>query len=95
MNYEKKPAKHDKQVKPEMVEEVISLANKRFEVPDGYQYLKYYEEVDLLVIRYSNTDAVISKSDMEKGLIYNFDNEGNLTGIEVLDLYDKFTEESE
>lgn len=79
----------------EIKAQLLALANERFELPEGHINLRYYEDVDLLAIRYSNTDSVISKDDIAKGLIYDYDSAGNLTGIEVLDLYGKFTEEDE
>lgn len=81
------------QMEAELTEKVLALANERLEVLKGYGYLEYYDDVDILYIPYSNTDSVISKSDIEKGLIYDFDSEGKLTGIEVIDFYGKFVEE--
>ncbi len=81
------------QMESEIEAKVLSLANERFEVPKGYEYLKYNDEVDVLIISYSNTASVISKDDVDKGLVYDFDSEGKLTGIEVIDFYGKFAEE--
>lgn len=81
------------QMEAEIMAKVIALANERLEVPEDYTYLKYYDDVDVLYISCSNTNSVISKGDIEKGLVYDFDSEGKLTGIEVIDFYGKFVEE--
>lgn len=79
-------------IERKMEEEVLSLASERFEVPKTYRYLKYYDEADLLFIRYGDADSVISHDDIDKGLLYDFDADGNLTGIEVWDFYGKYPE---
>jgi hypothetical protein len=82
----------------EIKAKVLALANERFEVPEGHIFSRYHEDVDVLVIGYisnrpddSKVGVEISKEDMEKGLIYNFDSEDKLKSIEVLGFYGKFT----
>lgn len=72
---------------------IIALANERFDVPKGYNYLKYYDDVDVLYINYSNNKAVIGDDDLDKGLVYDLDSNNNIVGIEVLNLFGKFTNE--
>jgi hypothetical protein len=74
----------------ENVEELIKLARKRVSFSRNWQSVKYYRDVDLLAVRFSDNPATHSKDDIEKGLIYNYDAEGNLANIEILDLYDIF-----
>lgn len=80
---------------PENIDEVLALVSDRFEFPKDFNRLKYFSDVDVLVIGYSRTDSVISDSDDEKGLIYNYDIKDNLTSIEVLDVYGKFIEKED
>ncbi len=93
------PGRTVERMDSEINAKVLSLANERFEVPKGHIYLKYYKDVDVLVIGYrsnrpddSKDDSVISKENTDKGLIYNFDSEDRLKNIEVLGFYGKFTE---
>lgn len=76
----------------ENVRELLKLARKRASFPRNWLQVKYFREVDLLVIRFTDTPATHSKGDIEKGLIFNYDAQGNLSNIEILDLYDIYTE---
>ena len=94
------------EMEAEMKAKVISLANERLkvprsfkrhrrnslirQVPEGYNYLKYYDEVDLLFIRFGNQKSVRTEDDALEGLIFNFDKDKNLVSIEIIDFYDKF-----
>ncbi len=70
--------------------ELLKLAGERLKLPSGNLQLKYQSEVDLLVIRLNDGKSTYSKSDMQKGLIYNYDARNRLVSIEVLDLYEVF-----
>lgn len=74
---------------------VLALANERFEVPDGHIYLRYYDDVDLMEIGYSNNKYAKTKGDVSKGLVYNFDYKGKIASVEIMDFYGKFVEEDE
>lgn len=76
----------------EIEAKVLALANERFEVPEGHKYFKYFDDVDLMVIKYSNNKTVKTEDDMSKGLICNYDYKGRIRSIEVLDFYGKFTD---
>ena len=74
------------------VSEWLNLASKRIEVPSNYIALKYQEDVDLLVIRLINGKSTYSRDDMDKGVIYNYDQNDNLVSLEILDLYGVFAD---
>lgn len=71
--------------------ELIKLAGERVQVPENWREVKYFDEIDLLVIRYSPLPATRSKSDDSNGIVYNYDANDNLTSLEILDLYGIFT----
>lgn len=70
--------------------ELLKLAGERVKLPNGNLQLKYQPDVDLLVIRLNDGKSTYSEDDMEKGLIYNYDDADRLVSIEVLDLYEVF-----
>jgi len=70
--------------------EWLRLANQRTEIPSNYVILKYREDVDLLVVRFSGEKSAYSKDDMNRGVIFNYDQNDNLVSMEVLDLYGIF-----
>lgn len=70
--------------------ELIRLAKRRVNLPDGWIELKYINDSDLLTIKYSRAPSTISRDDALEGLVYNYDRRGDLTSIEILDLYDIF-----
>lgn len=92
------PGRTIERMDSEIKAKVLSLANERFEVPEGHIYLNYYKDVDVLIIGYisnrpdgSKVGVEISKEDLDKGLIYNYIGEDKLKSIEVLGFYGKFT----
>lgn len=90
----------------EMEAIVISLANERlkvprshkrshrspiiYQVPEGHTLIKYFDEVDLLFIRFGNQKSARTEDDGLEGLIFDFDKDKNLVSIEIIDFYDKF-----
>ena len=72
--------------------ELLKLAGQRIKIPNHYVILKYQEDADLLVIRFSNGKSTYSKDDMDNGVIYNYDKNDNLVSLEILDLYGVFAE---
>lgn len=76
----------------ENVQELLKLAGERVNLPPNYLEIKYYEDVDLLAIRFTDTPATRSKGDLENGLVFNYDSQGKLTSIEVLDFYGVYAE---
>ena len=72
--------------------EWLELAGQRIKIPNDYVILKYQEDADLLVIRFSDGKSTYSKDDMDNGVIYNYDKNDNLVSLEILDLYGVFAE---
>ena len=70
--------------------DLIKLAKERIQIPVNWREVKYFDDVDLLVIRYSLFPATHSKSDDLEGIVYNYDANDNLTSIEILDFYNVF-----
>ena len=72
-------------------EELLELAARRVQIPEGKLWLAYQSDVDLLVIRLKERPRPTrSSSDLEKGVVYNYEGR-ELVSIEVLDLYGVFT----
>jgi hypothetical protein len=72
-------------------EELLELAARRVQIPEGKLWLAYQSDVDLLVIRLKERPCPTrSNSDLEKGVVYNYEGR-ELVSIEVLDLYGVFT----
>ena len=69
--------------------ELLKLARLRFPFTE-YLKLRYFADTDLLVIRFFENKTTKSKDDMDKGIIYNYDNKNNLVSVEILDLYGVF-----
>ncbi len=70
--------------------ELLKLANERIKIPGKYIALDYQADVDLLFIKFTNGISTYSKDDMNKGIIYNYNETDELVSIEILDLYDIF-----
>lgn len=72
-------------------EELLELAARRVQIPEGQVWLAYQPDVDLLVIRLKERPhPTRSDSDLEKGVVYNYEGR-ELVSIELLDLYGVFT----
>ena len=72
--------------------ELLKLAKERIRIPSKYITLNYQADVDLLFIKFTNGISTYSKDDMDKGIIYNYDENSELVSVEILDLYDIFAE---
>lgn len=72
------------------VTEWLKLVDERMKIPRNYLRINYQTDVDLLLIKFSETESTYSEDDMEKGLIFNYDARDNLVSIEVLNLYGVF-----
>lgn len=79
-----------RQLEKKSTNELFKLANERVNVPTNFLYLKYFEEVDLLVIRFTENDSTYSKSNLDEDVIYNYDAEDSLVSMEILDLFGEF-----
>ena len=74
-----------------LTSELVKLAKKRGDIPDDWIKFEYQKDADLLFILYSKEICVRSQSDMENGIIYNFDAQDRLVSREVLDIYEVFS----
>lgn len=79
------------QMEEDIKAKVLSLAAERFEFPNKCLSLRYYDEQNLMLIKFSNDKIVRSEDDIPKGLVYNFDNKGEIVSVEALDFYGKFS----
>ena len=78
-----------RQLEKSKTNEWLKLARKRLDIPE-YLRLRYFDEVDLLTIRFTEGKSTYSDDDLEKGVIYNYDANDELVSIEILDLYGIF-----
>lgn len=70
--------------------EWLEIAEKRIKIPSGNLRMNYQKDVDLLVIKFSDKDSTYSKYDDKNGVIKNYDANGKLVSMEILDLYGIF-----
>jgi len=75
------------QLENEPAIEWLELARKRFNFPKDIIRINYQADVDLLVIGFSDKPSIRGNLDYESGVIFNYDEEGNVVSVEVLDLY--------
>ncbi|MDQ3750387.1 MAG: DUF2283 domain-containing protein [Acidobacteriota bacterium] len=67
--------------------ELLELAARRVKLPNGEPlFVNYDAEADCLFIKLSKEKAVISES-QSLDVTYDLDKNGNVVGIEILDLY--------
>ena len=71
----------------ERTDELLKRAQERADFPKIWREVRYFDEVDLLVIRFLPSPATYSKDNIGKGLVYNYDANDNLVSLEILDLY--------
>lgn len=72
-------------------EELLRLARDRVDLPAGGLWLKYQPDVDMLLVELKKNPApTISKDDVERGLVFNYEGQ-KLVSIEILDLYGVYT----
>jgi uncharacterized protein YuzE len=68
------------------VNEWIKLARKRVKVPRNWIEAKYRKEADSLYIQILESPAAYSDDDLSKSVVYDYDENNRLVGIEVLNL---------
>ena len=71
-------------------DEWLKLAKKRLDLPKVFLYLKYFEDVDVLVVKITKEPSTYSKTSLDHDAIYNYDANDELVSIEILDLYGIF-----
>ncbi len=69
------------------VTEWLELVDERLEIPRNYLRINYQSDVDLLFIKFTDSETTYSDDDMEIGVIYNYDADDKLVSLEILDLY--------
>ncbi|MCY7376822.1 MAG: DUF2283 domain-containing protein [Pyrinomonadaceae bacterium] len=72
------------------VSEWLDLAQHRVEVPADWLEIEYQEDADLLYIKISNSKAASSKADLDDEVVFDYDETGELVGIEILNFYGVF-----
>lgn len=70
-----------------MVSEWFALARKRVEIPQDWFETDYDKEADVLYIKIINSPATHSDDDLDNGIVFDYDKDNRLVGIEVLSLY--------
>ena len=80
------------QIEDEKATEWLELAQKRISVAQDIVKINYQADVDLLLIRFSDKPSVRGNLDYESGVIYNYDKNGEVVSVEILDLYGVFAE---
>lgn len=78
------------QVESKINNEWLKLVGNRADIPNGALQTDYQKDVDLLVILLSDKPSVKSRMDYENDVLFNYDKNGKLASIEVLDLYGIF-----
>ncbi|HSK72281.1 MAG TPA: DUF2283 domain-containing protein [Pyrinomonadaceae bacterium] len=69
------------------VSEWLDLAECRIDIPKNWLKIEYQKDADLLYIKLSDSPAAYCEDDLDKEVIFNYDADNNLVGIEVLHLY--------
>jgi uncharacterized protein YuzE len=72
------------------VDEWIALARKRVKVPENWIEVEYSKDYDSLYIQFLNSPATHSKDNLTKSVVFDYDENNRLTGIEVINLYSIF-----
>jgi uncharacterized protein YuzE len=71
-------------------EEWIKQARRRVKIPKNFIEAKYSKDVDSLYIQLLDSPATHSDDDLSKSLVFDYDKENRLVGIEVMNLYGVF-----
>ena len=81
-----------RQLKKNLVKanEWLELAKKRVKLPKNWLDVEYQNDADLLYITVSEAETTKTKSQIEKGVVYDYDKNGDLVGIEIWNLYGVF-----
>ena len=74
------------------VSEWLDLAKSRVKVPTDWLEIEYQKDADLLYIKVSNTTTAYSDDDLDNEIVFDYDENDTLVGIEVLNLYGVFVE---
>ncbi|MGI8638516.1 MAG: DUF2283 domain-containing protein [Pyrinomonadaceae bacterium] len=74
------------------VSEWLNLAKSRVEVPPNWLEIEYQKDADLLYIKVSNATTAYSDGDLDNEIVFDYDENDILVGIEVLNLYGVFAE---
>ena len=78
------------QIELNVNKEWLKLVGNRADIPNDILRTEYQKDVDLLVILLSDKPSVKSRMDYENDVLFNYDKNGNLVSIEVLELYGVF-----
>ena len=70
--------------------EWLKLARERIDFPDKVVGLDYQDDVDLLIILFSNNSSTHSKMNHDKGVLFDYDENDKVVSLEILDLYGVF-----
>lgn len=68
----------------------IALAKQRIFISDDWIEADYQKNVDVLYIRFSTNPVTYSDDDLSKSVVFDYDKNDKLVGIEVLNLYGVF-----
>jgi uncharacterized protein YuzE len=80
------------QIENEKAVEWLKLARKRISIPPNIIKIEYQADVDLLFIKFTDKLSVSGDMDYENNVIYSYDRNGEVVGVEILDFYDIFAE---
>jgi uncharacterized protein YuzE len=80
------------QLEDEKAIEWLRLAKKRISVSQDIIKINYQADADLLLICFSEEPSVRGNLDYESSIIYNYDKNGEVVSVEILDLYGVFAE---
>ena len=80
------------QIESDLAIEWLNLARRRVRLPENIVKMDYQKDVDLLLIRFADKPSVRGKMDYENSVINNYDENGNVVSVEILDFYGVFAE---
>ncbi len=78
------------QLESKINSEQLRLVSNRVKIPNGVIRTDYQKDVDLLAIIFSENPSVKSRMDFENDVLFNYDKNGNVVSLEILDLYGVF-----
>ena len=73
-----------------VVTEWLDLASRRVDIPTNWLEIEYQKDADLLFIKLLNSPAAYGDDDLDQRIVYNYDKNGCLVSIEILNLYGVF-----
>lgn len=71
----------------DLVTEWLDLTKNRVEIPKTWLWIEYQNDADLLYVKLSTSPATISDDDLDNGIVFDYDKNNDLVGIEVWNLY--------